>query len=261
MSPNNLFKKITITAVSLSLLWVIYRTALLPRISSYIAYPVLQGYRMAVAPLKQWAERRDTIWQIRSQLHEQTRELTDLRAQNIFLRASMAYMQGIDELRTFKKRYQKEGKIAHILARDFSEQSHHFYIDLGAQDTIEKDMVVTYKNNLIGKISEVYPWYSKVCLITDRHCKVSAYGASTRAHGIHEGLNQYGVASLCHVSHLAQAKKGELVFSSGEGLLFPEGLALGRITSCQTKGLYQEIAVKPLCNLKDLEYCFVATCG
>ena len=261
MNPNSLSKKIAIAGVGLCLLWVAYHNSLIPRVSSYVAYPVLHGYRVAVAPLKQWAERRDSVWQLRSQLHEQNRELSDLRAQNIYLRASMAYMQGVDELRTFNKRYQKEGKMARVLARDFSEHSHHFYIDLGEQDHMKKNMVVTYKNNLIGKIAEVYPWYSKVCLITDRRCKVAAYGASTKAHGIHEGSNQCDTASLCHVSHLAQAKKGELVFSSGEGLLFPEGLALGRITSCQTRGLYQEIEVTPLCDMKDLEYCSVVARG
>jgi len=261
MNPNRLFKKIALTSIAFCLVWMSYRSSFMTRLSSYIAYPVLKGYRVAVAPLKQWAERRDSIWTLRSQLHEQNRELADLRAQNIYLRASMAYMQGVDELRTFKKRYQKEGKIARVLARDFSEHSHHFYIDLGERDNMRKDMVVTYKNNLIGKIAEVYPWYSKVCLITDRHCNVSAYGASTKAHGIHEGSNKEGAASLCHVSHLAPAKKGELVFSSGEGLLFPAGLALGRITSCQTKGLCQEISVTPLCDMKEIEYCSVVARG
>jgi len=243
------------------LIWILFQTKFLPRVSSYVAYPVLQGYRLAVSPIKQWADRSNSVWQMRSKLHEQTYELADLRAQNIYLRASMAYMQGIDELRAFKKKYNKAGKIARVLARDFSEQTHFFYIDLGAQDQIEKDMIVTYKNNLIGKISDVYPWYSKICLVTDRHCKVAAYCAVTKAKGIHEGANLYGATSLCHVSHLDAVKQGELVLSSGEGLLFPEGLALGRIGSCQSVGLQKNITVKPLCDLKDIAYCSVAARG
>ncbi len=261
MSPNNVSKKIAVASVGLFLLWVVQRTPFLTHVSSYIAYPVLQGYRVAVAPIKQWKNRKDTMAQVRSQLDELNDEVGNLRAQNIYLRASMAYMQGIDELRAFKKLYQKEGKIARVMARDFSRQSHHFYIDLGAQDTIEKDMVVTYKNNLIGKISEVYPWYSKVCLVTDRRCKVAGYCATTKANGIHEGANIYGVTLLCHVSHLAEVEQGELLISSGEGLLFPEGLALGTVASCQQEGLYKNIRVKPLCNLEDLEYCSVVARG
>ena len=261
MSLNNVSKKIAVVGVGLGLLWMVYRTSLIIRVSSYIAYPVLQGYRVAVAPIKRWKDRKDTMAQVCSQLDELNDEVGNLRAQNIYLRASMAYMQGIDELREFKKLHQKEGKIARVMARDFSRQSHHFYIDLGTRDDIEKDMVVTYKNNLIGKISEVYPWYSKVCLVTDRHCKVAAYCATTKAHGIHEGANIYGVTLLCHVSHLAKVKKGEFLFSSGEGLLFPEGLALGTVASCQQDGLYKNIRVKPLCNLEHLEYCSVVARG
>ncbi len=245
----------------MSTMWVVYNFAIMQRISSYVAYPVLQGYCIVVDPIKRRWEQSRTHAELSDQLKRIEDEVGDLRAQNIYLRVSMAYMQNIKELRQFNVRYKKEGHIARVLARHFSDQSHFFYIDAGAQKNIEKDMVVTYKNNLIGKITDVYPWYSKVCLITDRLCKVAAYCASTKAHGIYEGSNICGSASLCYVSHLARAKEGELVFSSGEGLVFPQGLALGRITSCQADGLYKNITVTPLCDMRNLEHCMVVAKG
>lgn len=258
---SDFIKKVILAGLALSLLWVVSRASLVVHVASYVAYPVLRGYHVAVASIKQWVKPQETAGELYNQLSELQQEVSNVRAQNIYLRAKMAYMQGIDELRKFNERYKKEGIIARILARDFSEQSNHFYIDVGAQDHMEKDMVVTYKNNLVGRITEVYPWYSKVCLITDRHCKVAAYSVASKAHGIHEGSNKSEETSLCHVSHLAEAKEGELVLSSGEGLLFPEGLALGRIMSCQTKGFCKEITVKPLCDLKQIEYCSVVPRG
>ncbi len=246
---------------SLCTLWVAYQISLVQRVSSCVAYPVLQGYRIVADPIKRRWAHSQTHAQLSGKLSDLQGEVTDLRAQNIYLRATVAYLQNIKELRAFNTRYKKEGTIARVLARNFSEQSHFFYIDTGSQQNIEPDMVVIYKNNLLGKITDVYPWYSKVCLITDRLCKVAAYCASTKAHGIYEGANEDGCAALRYVSHLTDAKKGELVLSSGEGLVFPEGLALGRITTCQTNGLYKNITVTPLCDMKNVEYCTVVAKG
>ncbi len=261
ISIKKLLKRLLVAGFGFCVVWGFYQFSVLPRIGSYVAYPVLQGYRVMVDPIRSRWQQYCSKVDLHEQLKTITKENEEMRAQNIYLRASLAYMQGIKELRAFNSRYKKEGKIAHVLTRHFSDKEHFFYIDTGARDDIEKDMVVTYKNNLIGKITQVYPWYSKVCLITDRLCKVAAYCATTKAHGIYEGANRCGEASLCYVTHLSDAKQGELVLSSGEGLVFPNGLALGRITACQVDGLYKNITVKPLCDMDNLEYCTVLSKG
>src|SRR5439155_10101649 len=100
--------------------------------------------------------------------------------ETIKVTAQLAYVQDIKELYEFKQRYHiDQGQVAQVLVRHLSERSHYIFINVGSQQGIEKDMVVTHNNCLLGKITQVYPWYSKVTLITDRTCKVAALCAKT----------------------------------------------------------------------------------
>ena len=178
------------------------------------------------------------------------------------LHALLHYDHDIKELADFKKRYEEShGHIAQILMKHFSDQSHFFLIDIGTRQGIKPDMVAVYKNCLIGKVAEVYPFYSKVVLITDKTCKVAAYCAQTHASGIHEGSNQSEQTMLNHVSHLSVMKEGDLILSSGEGLIFPQGFALGNVMSCKPNGLLYTVHVEPLVDMHALAYCLIIQKG
>ena len=242
----------------LMLLGIARYTLLLQRTASCVAYPVLQMHSLIVEPIKRWSTgQHKNMCALQQQLQDLNRDNEQLREKNIQLSASLSYMQRTKALRAFSQRYKQQGRVAQVLTRVLSEDSHFFLIDAGSQKGITADMVVVYKNNLIGKVAEVYPWYSKVCLVTDKRCKIAAYCAKTRAKGIHEGRNQAFNTQLCYVDHLAKINQDDLVLSSGEGLIFPEGFALGKIASYTSDGLCKSIVVEPLCDLRDIDYCMV----
>ncbi len=253
MKIGALFRRIVVTFCIVLLSSVAYYGSFFNHFFSCIAYPIIKLNALMVEPTKSWLfpqhdiSDRDTLKRQNQLLH----------MQNIRLRGALAYAQHIKELYEFNKRYHERGHIAQVIARNFSDTSHHFLLDAGLQKGIAKDMVVIYKNNLIGKIVEVYPWYSKVCLVTDRNCKIAAFCTQTHAQGIHEGLNDQCKTSLNFVNHLAEVNERDLIVSSGEGLVFPEGFALGRIAAFTNDGLYKTITVQPLCNLREIDYCVV----
>ena len=59
---------------------------------------------------------------------------------------------------------------------------------------------------------------------------------------------------LDFVSHLEPLVRDELVLTSGDGLLFPEGPALGTIAqfSLHDQGFLYDVHVKPLYQLDDI---------
>lgn len=247
-----------IMAFSIFLYGFRLRSDWVKQIASYFVYPILLVQHVVVDPIKQQHDEVAQVEALQNKMTSLQKEYQQLLAENVQLKASLAYLRDIKELSDFKKRYQKnEGNIAQVLVRHFSEKEHYFYIDGGSNKQFEKDMVVLYKNNLIGKITEVYPWYSKVALITDKHCKVAAYCNKTKAQGIHQGANEEASSTLRYVNHLEKVQKGDLVLSSGEGLVFPQGFALGTIKTCQTADLYKEITVEPRCDLRRLDYCYI----
>ncbi len=229
---------------------------------SYIAYPMLVLQHHLVTPLKSYFEKKKNIADLESHLAALQEERDVILAQNIELQGIISFAQDTQEVVEFKKRYDVcDATLAQVLVKNFSEQSHFFLLDKGYKAGIQKDMVVIYKDCLIGRITEVYPQYSKVVLISDQSCQVAAYCAQSKATGIYQGDNQEWCAMLNHVSHLCHPEMGELVISSGDGLIFPRGFGIGKVESYKMQGLFHEVRVKPLLDLRALSYCYIIAKG
>lgn len=262
------YKKFIIIGFGLLLpLYVSVRTlffspGIIENIASYLVYPALVMQRSITTPIKSFLAKRKNVSQLEEQLAIITQERDRIIAQNIELHGMISFTQDTQELIDFKQRYNfSDAILAQVLVKNLSEQSHFFLIDKGARAGIQKDMVVIIKDCLIGKITEVYPCYSKAVLISDKSCKVAAYCTQSKATGIYEGNNEDARASLNHVSHLSNVEIGELILSSGDGLIFPRGFGLGKIKECHTYGLFHQITIEPVVDLRAIQYCYVVQKG
>ena len=235
-----------------------FSPGLLERSSSYCMYPILVTQRTIVTPLKQFFDRRRTVSELTAALEKLKLEHSYALQENIELNALLDYHTNIEELVDFKKRYTNhQGIIAQVLTKQFSEQSHYFLIDAGERKGIKPDMVAIYNNCLIGRVVEVYPLYSKIVLITDKSCKVAASCAKTKSLGIYCGTNDLVAGTLTQVSHLDKIQHDDLLLSSGEGLVFPRGFALGKIRSYHTPGLFHMIVTEPLVDMRTIHHCHI----
>jgi rod shape-determining protein MreC len=243
-------------------LYIPWQSAAVEQVASYAVYPFLVIQQRCVNPIKQWLEYRSAVDDLKQQVAALQQEKEQLLTQVIRLQAGITYHDDSKELLSFKERYSAHnGILAQVLIRNFSEQSHFFIIDAGSSKGVTLDMVVVYKDHLVGRVTDVYPWYSKVLLITDRLCKVSAYCATTRANGIYVGTNNELATELTRVSHLTPVLEDDLILASGDGLVFPRGFALGRVKTCHTNGLFNTVTAEPLVDIKNLDYCFVIQKG
>lgn len=229
--------------------------------SSLLLYPFFLAQRTLSAPFISWREKRQTPEAVMRDLERSLQAQERLQQEVIKLKALMNYQENSQDVRNFLNRYvNSAAQIVRILLKNFTG-SHFFLIDAGSRQGIEKDMIALYKDCLIGRVVEVYPYYSKVLLITDRHCKVAAFCAATNAHGIHEGINGVDATRLSYVNHLDEVKEGDMVLSSGEGLIFPRGFGLGRIKQREYDGLHYSITVEPLVNFGKIDYCCIVKNG
>ncbi len=241
---------------------MVYKTTgVAESVASTLVYPFLQMQQSIVKKVSRYKK----SWQKNHSLQEKIASLREenssLLAENVSLHASGHFLENIQELISFKKRYEvQKSLLAQVILKEFSPHEHSLLVDCGSLHGAEVDMVAVYKSCLIGRVEFVYPYYSKVRLITDSCCKVAAYCRSSKARGIHEGSNQH-YSNLQFVSHLSQLSVNEILISSGEGLIFPQGFGIGRIASFEHDGLYYKIIVKPLLKLEELEYCYLIKKG
>lgn len=262
------YKKVAVLGSTLLIIvFLLHRTIFfspgaLERYAAYVVYPALVVQHRIAEPIKTYFEKKKTVAELEERLRTIQEERDTILAQNIELQGMISFAQDTQELVEFKQRYNVQTAIlSQVLVKNFSEQSHFFLIDKGTQAGVQKDMVVIYKDCLIGRITEVYPHYSKVVLVSDQSCKVAAYCVQSKAAGIYQGKNQEWSAQLNHVSHLSQLEVGEMILSSGDGLIFPRGFGLGKVKSFETEGLFHQVTIETLVDLHAINHCYVVQKG
>ncbi len=166
-----------------------------------------------------------------------------------------------EKLLAFKKRYNiKSGIIADVISRKFDTHGHYFFVNKGKSDGIEKDTIAIFGVQLLGRVTKVYPWYAKVKLITDSSSRVSAFVGNNIV-GMVRGDNSIRRCYLDFVNKALPIKKNDRVISSGQGLVFPEGFCLGKITKFSPQGLYHVIEITPLVDLQKIATCVLIKRG
>jgi rod shape-determining protein MreC len=227
---------------------------------SCFVYPFLKIQQLIIEPIQMWLSRRVAMNELQRLYISLQKDYELLLAENIALKAINQHMHNINELSSFfKARYYHKNTmvITQVLARHLSDQSQFFLVNAGTSQGVKKDMIALYQNCLIGKVTQVYPWYCKVCLITDNDCKVAVVCSETGSEGIVEGINNTEIMSLKYISHLSTVKMNDLVLSSGEGLIFPSGFGLGKIIDVKKENLFYVINVKPMIDFRSLRYCIL----
>jgi rod shape-determining protein MreC len=248
--------------VSLGLITYWWFPSALDVASSYALYPFLRAQKIVIQPINNFFERKRRMRDLEQKMVTLEKKYETLLQENIILRSSDDYSSDIEELVKFKSRYRSsEKKAVQVLVKHFSNDHHFFLVDAGSNQGISSDMVAVYKNCLVGKVVDVYPCYSKVLLVSDISCKVAAYCSKTRATGIHQGCNNKQRSMLNRVSHFAKIKSSDIVLSSGYGLVFPRGFALGKVKSYNLNGLFYDIDIQPVIELDTIEYCYLIKKG
>ncbi len=226
--------------------------------ASYVSYPVLHMHAYLSDTVNNFWGKRATNAQLQRTVQKLEEELINTQAHLISMESQLDYAKETQEVRQFAERYETENALlAHVLLRQLNDQQQSYLVDAGSNKGVTIDMVAVYKNCLLGRVATVYPTYSKIQLITDIGCKVAAFCASTEAKGIHEGRNKADETVLNFVSHLETIRIGDLVISSGSGLVFPRGFMLGSIKDAKIDGLYYAITVEPPIDLSAVEYLYL----
>jgi len=229
---------------------------------SCLLYPVLLSQEYIAVPIKKFFQERQDKQELREVIFKLHKKNKKLLSENMQLRSTQSFYEQIKEIVDFKERYKDDNlQFCQIIFKHTNDNSHFIFIDKGSRQGIEKDMVAVYNNFLLGKVVETFPCYSKVLLITDKSCKVASYCSKTKSQGIHVGCNKKNQTVLNRVTHFSHVQKDDLVLSSGYGLVFPQGFALGKIDKVKKGDLYHEIKVKLVFDISKIDYCYVLKKG
>lgn len=197
-------------------------------------------------------ERDDALLQV---------EIKDLKATNQMLRDLEAENNRLRRALNYRQRSVFKLVPSRIVVRDASTWWSTVKIDKGFDDGIEPDMPVLTEDGLVGKTTTVAKNMSTVLLIADANCKVAAMVEGTREQGIVSGgrtsTNSMPEITLNFLSKNADLKKGQKVYSSGVGGVFPSGVYIGQVNDFKVKELNGQATLVPAVDLTTIEDVFV----
>lgn len=237
---------------------------LIDSVISCCTYPLVVAQRWVVTPLKNFSERRKSVEELSLMVQEYQLLVEELRAENIELKATQEHLQQTEAMRTFAQRYHTDRVVeAQVVLQQFSPAGHFFLVNAGHNRGVTVDMIAVYQNCLLGRVTEVYPWYAKVVLISDVASKVPAICTTTHTQGIHEGCNSLDGSQLSFVSHLQPLQVGDILVASGDGLIYPKGFALGTIGefTLDSLGLNYIVNVRPMLDMHAMTHCYLIAKG
>ncbi|MBW7650798.1 rod shape-determining protein MreC [Anoxybacillus sp. ST4] len=148
---------------------------------------------------------------------------------------------------------------ATVVGRNPDRWEETLIVNKGSQHGVEKNMAVITPQGLIGKVRSVSPFSATVQLLSakDRQNRISAFiQGDENVFGLIEGYDEEREALLLkRIPYDAKIKKGQRVFTSGLGGIFPKGLFIGEVEEvvADEYGLTQIAYVKPAANFYDID--------
>lgn len=153
---------------------------------------------------------------------------------------------------------------ARVIGRDASNWWKTIQIDAGSQQGVRADAAVINAEGLVGRVSSVTGDESRVVLMVDPNCKVSALIQESREPGVVVGADSaFAVNPGCRmtfVQHAARVSAGQRVITSGLGGVFPKGIPVGVVADARLNaqtGMYLDVDVKPSVDFHRLEHVMV----
>jgi len=231
-------------------------TGMVEKTASYVLYPFLKIHTSIDYFMHQHKENKKTIEDLRRELQVLSIAHSLTKARVAQLEAQQVFIEQSQEVVDFAQRYEHSQKtIAKVLFYYHSSLEDVMFIDGGFDKGFNKDDIVVFQNALIGRIIEVYPWYSKIALITDSRCRISVT-IGTDISGIACGKNN-NIIDLMFIPHYKNVAVGNLVISTGQGLVYPQGFAIGIVESVKTDSVSHSIRVKPYVSINNIFYVYV----
>ena len=191
-------------------------------------HSVITQYQQASSSITSSASDEDWQWQLRT-LHNENQKL----------KKSLRYVQRDHQNVTTARAF-----------LDFNNRHlQTITIDAGAQQGLAVDQPVVAYGRLVGRIIEVSLQSAVALLITDSHSRIPIDAEWSGARGILTGDNTTKLTFL-HERERTNLLEGELVFTTGDGGIYPPGYVIGKICVDDDEHVY----VDPRIDWQRLDY-------
>lgn len=229
--------------------------ALMPFQKAY--YSLQQGVHMLWAGFTELGDVRDELVRTREKLQHYeavAEELGEIKKENESLR----------RLLDMRQRVEYKSIPAIVISKDPDNWFRTIVINRGEADGIRVNMpVIAFKGEekaVVGKVIEVRGGISRVLPIISTDMRLGVMFQENRFPGLSLGYAPNSTLLLMdYVSKSATIKFGDVVITSGQGGVFPQGLLVGKVikTLVTDTSAYQKALVRPIIDFNQVENVYV----
>lgn len=219
-----------------------------------VTYPVQKASESANDGTRNILSLVPDFFRTRAQNDALRGRVSELEQQIISLRENILRERRLADLERFHYGVEGEKLVARVIGADPTAWFSTVIIDKGSSDGIERFMPAVSAAGLAGCVIEVYRYSSKIILLTDSNSKVSVVTQRSRARGVVQG-NKIRGCILKYVEATADIAEGDVLITSGNSRIYPEGLVVGRIEELRKRpgDLFQSAVVVPETDFARLE--------
>ena len=186
----------------------------------------------------------------------------NLEAENIKLRLQLANISNLEtvsanalsENRELRKLLKVTDNLEYsyltsrLIGASITPLSSSAIIEVGDNNKVKVNDLVTNQDGLVGRVANVSSNYSSVMLLSDPNSRVPVVTSSSRERGIL--AKQEDNMLLIYLPEEHNVEIGELVYTSGDGKIYPYGLLVGRIYKMTDDGIFVQLSA----NLNNIEF-------
>ncbi len=155
-----------------------------------------------------------------------------------------------------------EVKAASVIGTDTQNWTSVLKLDKGLSDGIKKNDAVITESGLVGYVCSVGRNWSKVVTVIDATSSVGAKVDRIEEYCVVKGdaeLYSKGFCTMNYVTTQSKISAGDILTTSGEGGIFPEGIIIGKINEIRpnANGLSLDATVEPAVDFSSVSEVFV----
>jgi rod shape-determining protein MreC len=182
------------------------------------------------------------------------RRVGELEQEVVSLREQLLREHRLQQLGQFAGPLGGRKIVARVVGTDPTAWFNTVIVDKGATDNVRRYLPAVSSSGLAGCVIEVYRYSSKILLLTDSNSKVSIVVQRSRARGVAQG-DDAGGCMLKYVESTADIIEGDVVVTSGNSYLYPNGLLVGYVDELKKEpgSLFQWAHMTPATDFKKLE--------
>jgi rod shape-determining protein MreC len=216
-----------------------------------VLYPI-QVVAALPSDLSNWA---DDFFQNREQLKTRNNQLETMQMLNSMRLQKLQSLERenmrLRELLGSSFRLTERVLVAELLTIDLDPSFQRVVVNKGKRDGVFIGQPALDASGVMGQVSEVYPYSSRIILLTDPSHAIPVQVNRNGLRAVATGRGLGMPLQLEHLPHNIDIREGDLLVTSGLGGRFPVGYPVGTIKSVRfPEGrAFAEIAVTPAAHL------------